>query len=192
MKVCHHHKESIMLDVYGELGNEARGHLENHLATCEACSQERRRLENMIANLKASAELVPLTSDEVDTLAAAVSSRLERERNRKWWRSNTNYFRPAQFIPALAAACIIIVVSAIWIYSNLFNTNPYQPTASVEEKQLMVKDLEIIENLDILKEMEAIQKLVKAVDKPPNGLPSGNINRDTQGMRHNVYGKKIA
>jgi hypothetical protein len=56
----------------------------------------------------------------------------------------------------------------------------------------MVNDLQIIENLDLLREMEDIQKLIKAVDKQPNGLPSGNINRDTQGMRHNVYGKKIA
>jgi hypothetical protein len=39
--------------------------------------------------------------------------------------------------------------------------------------------------------MEAIQKLIKAVEKQPNGMPSGNTNRDTQGMRHNVYGKQI-
>jgi hypothetical protein len=192
MKACHHHKETIMLDIYGELGTEARRRLENHLATCEACRREYRHLENMIANLKTTMDPARLSSDEVARLTATVNSRLQKERNKKWWRPNMAAYRPARLIPALATACIIIVVSAIWIYSSFFNTNEFQPTASIREEQLMVNDLEIIENLDLLKEMEAIQKLVKAVDKQPNGLPSGTINRDTQGMRHHVYGKQIA
>ena len=192
MKACHLHKETIMLNIYGELGAEARRRLENHLATCQACRREHRNLENMIANLKSTLQPAQLSSDEVATLAATVNSRLQKERNKKWWRPNLAAYGPAQLIPALAAACIIIVVSAVWIYSSFSNISDFQPTASIQEEQLMVNDLQIIENLDLLKEMEAIQKLIKAVDKQPNDLPSGNINRDTQGMRHYVYGKQIA
>lgn len=192
MKICHYHKESIMLDVYDELGSEARRRLENHLATCEACRRKHRHLENMIADLKTTMQPAPLPTDEVARLAATVNSRLHKERSRKWWRPEITSYRPAQLIPALAAACIVIVISAVWVYSSFFNTTEFQPTASIQEEQLMVNDLQIIKNLDLLKEMEAIQKLIRAVDKQPNGLPSGNINRDTQGMRHNVYGKQIA
>ena len=191
MKACHHHKETIMLDVYGELETEARGRLENHLSTCEACRREHRHLENMIANLKTTMQPAQLSSVEIARLAATVNSRLQKERNKKWWRPNMAVYRPAQLIPALAAAGLIIVASAVWIYSSFSNINEFQPTASIQEEQLMVNDMQIIENLDLLKEMEAIQKLIKAVDKQPNGMPSGNNNRDTQGMRHNVYGKQI-
>ena len=191
MKACHHHKETIMLDVYGELGTEARGRLKKHLATCEACRREHRHLENMIANLKTTMQPARLSSDEVARLAATVNARLQKERNKKWWHPNMAAYRPAHLVPALAAACLIIVVSAVWIYSSFSSINKFQPTASIQEEQLMVNDMQIIENLDLLKEMEAIQKLIKAVDKQPNDPPSGDINRDTQGMRHNVYGKQI-
>jgi hypothetical protein len=192
MKACRHQKETIMLDVYGELGAEARGRLENHLATCEACRQEHRHLENLIANLNSTMAPAQLAPEEVTRLAATVGAMLKKERERKWWQPNLALYGPKQLIPAMAAACVIIVISAIWIYSNVFNINEFQPTASLQEKQLLVNDLEIIENLDLLKEMEAIQKLVKAVDKPPNGPPSGTINQDSQGKRHNVYGKHFA
>ena len=49
------------------------------------------------------------------------------------------------------------------------------------------KDLEILDNLELLKEMDAIQKLSRVVD--PNGQTDSQreIKSDTRGMRQDAY-----
>ena len=58
----------------------------------------------------------------------------------------------------------------------------------IEGQELMLsdKDLEILDNLELLKEMDAIQKLSRVVD--PNGQTDSQreIESDTRGMRQDV------
>jgi len=63
------------------------------------------------------------------------------------------------------------------------------PVSMNQNEELMVsdKDLEILDNLELLKEMESIQKLSQLVD--PNGKTDSQWDRDndTRGMRQDGY-----
>ena len=92
-------------------------------------------------------------------------------------------------LPTVATACILIITVAIIGYVNLNETNGIAPVSLNQNEELMLsdKDLEILDNLELLKEMDAIQKLSRVVD--PNGQTDSQreIESDTRGMRQDAY-----
>ena len=168
MKPCEDHKETLWLDVYGELIAEDRAALERHLAGCEGCRQERERLLRLLGRLKEAMPAPTLSPQEGSALTDAIQRDLRKEREKTWW-GKQRFGLPRQFIPALVAACLVVVAIG-W-----FTLRGLKPPSSIEvaselktEEQVIAKDLEIIENLELLEEMDVIQKLVRVVG---NGAP---------------------
>ena len=54
MNACHDQKTNLLLDVYGELDEEARVSLNHHLETCDDCRQERQHILGMLRKIKAT------------------------------------------------------------------------------------------------------------------------------------------
>jgi hypothetical protein len=72
---------------------------------------------------------------------------------------------PNRLIPALAAACLIMIVFG-WLGLNKFQ-DPFgtQDLSGLNsQEQMIVKNLEIIKNLELLEEIDTVQKLVRVVD----------------------------
>jgi hypothetical protein len=94
-------------------------------------------------------------------------------------------------IPVVATACILIVTAAILGYVKINETKELQPYAEHQGEELMLsdRDLEIVNNLEFLKEMDAIQKLSQVVDANGEINPQGEMDTETRGMRQDAYRK---
>ena len=108
---CEWVRENITLQVYGELADDARHELEQHVERCADCAAE----------LKAEQEFHALLSQErasepTPNLLAASRMRLQEaletaEQGRFWHRlafDPANWLRQVRFSPALASAILIL------------------------------------------------------------------------------------
>ena len=170
MKPCPEHEETLWLDVCGELDPNERPSWEKHLAACEDCRRERKQLALMLQTVRASSPSPILSREETLALASSISRKLREEREETWWRKRL-FGIPNSLIPALTAACILIV--ALGWFSMKGLRSPSSMTDLNSEERMLAKDLDIINNLDILEEMDTLQRLVQVVD-------NGNISSTTK------------
>ena len=165
MEACHHQKKNIVLFAHGELDSNSGKEIENHLARCTSCRTEYQQLLSLLGNIRETVSSPELSPNQVNSLVTNIKWQLKDRQKEKWWRRYLE-FRPAHMIPAIATACILIMTAGIIGYLKFNDTNEFQTVAiqQNEESMLSDTDLEIVKNLEFLKEMDAIQKLSQVVD----------------------------
>ncbi len=171
MKPCAEYRETLMLDVYGELGPTERRIWEEHLKTCEACRGERLRVQGLVKGLKRAMATPKLSERQVGEGVQAVRMKLVKAREVPWWRK-VMPVRPAMIVPAAVAVCALFLAITMVDTETLMNSVGIR-TASRSDmiSEIGSEDLEVIKNLDLLKEMESLGKLVHVVDDK-----SGRLN----------------
>jgi anti-sigma factor RsiW len=161
MEACREHKESLLLDVYGELGFKERAEWGRHLEDCPGCREERRKMLRFLGRIKESTLAPGLSPDKADALSRAVRGRLSgREADPTWWDRMVPF--PAHALAAVATACCVLVLSG-WLALKWLET-PFRGPGNAGEIQLSQTDLEVIRNLELLEELETLRKLVNVVD----------------------------
>jgi hypothetical protein len=190
MEACHNQKKNLVLYVYGELDSNSGKEIENHLAMCKFCQSEYRQLLSLLGNIREAVSSPELSPKQVNSLVTNIKWKLKDRQKDKWWRRYL-YFRPAHMIPAIATACILIITAGIIGYVKNNDTNEFQLAAGQQNEELMLSDtdLEIVNNLEFLKEMDAIQKLSQVVDLNGEINSQGELDNETRGMRQDVYRK---
>jgi hypothetical protein len=130
---CEWVRENITLHVYGELADDARHELEQHVERCAACAAE----------LKAEREFHALLSQEhadepTPNLLTASRMRLQEaletaEQGRFWHRlafDPANWLRQVRFSPALASAILIVgFAGGLGTARKVFGPQPSGPSA---------------------------------------------------------------
>lgn len=190
MEACHHQKKNIVLFAHGELDSNSGKEIENHLARCTSCRTEYQQLLSLLGNIRETVSSPELSPNQVNSLVTSIKWQLKDRQKEKWWRRYLE-FRPAHMIPAIATACILIMTAGIIGYLKFNDTNEFQPVAiqQNEESMLSDTDLEIVKNLEFLKEMDAIQKLSQVVDLNGENNSQGEFDNESRGMRQNAYRK---
>jgi hypothetical protein len=190
MASCHNQRENLVFYVYGELDSNSGRKIENHLAKCKFCRHEYEQLSSLLGNIKETVSSPELSPKQVKSLVANIKWKLKDRRKDNWWRRYLD-FRPARMITAIAAACILIIVAGIIGYVKNTDTNEFQPVAGRQNEGEMLSDpdLEIVKNLEFLKEMDAIQKLSQVVDFNGDKNPQEELDNETRGMRQDAYRK---
>lgn len=164
MKPCPDYQETLYLEVYGELDEAERPAWEKHLSTCGQCRKEREALLRLLETVKVTMPQPVLSRKQADELASAIIPKLsnlpERERRKQLFGV------PGRLIPALATASFLLIVLS-WISLKEFKMPALFPKASnlTLEEQVSPKDMDVIKNLELLKEMDDIEKLVQRLDK---------------------------
>lgn len=190
MGACKDHEQRLILDVFGELNSEERRNWEAHLQSCPGCFRERERLARILTEIRSAGTPPELTPAESAQMAASVKQRLQGERRAATFKRQ-GYWTRAIFRPAFAAAGLILVLSGFLGYTMKDRFADLSRWSKVTQESLPEnQDREIVENLELLKEMETIQKLVNIVDKAGNG--GGSEPRESefhfQGMRRHDGG----
>ncbi|NIS61451.1 MAG: hypothetical protein GTO13_12350 [Proteobacteria bacterium] len=164
MKSCSDHQETLWLDVYGELDPNEHPAWKKHLETCEGCRQERAQLFRLLQTVKVNMPSPELSREKAEALVRSITRKLRCAREETWWQKWL-WGRPNRLIPALAAASILIVAFG-WFSIKGFRS-PFSMSSLSNlksEKRILVKDLDIVKNLELLEEMDTLRKLVQVVD----------------------------
>ena len=188
MEACNHQKQNLVLYAHGELDAAAGKKVESHLAMCEPCRTEWQRLLALLEKLRKSASSLELSSREIKSLVANVKEELNKRQKERWWQRLGEY-GPSRMIPVLAMASILIVSLGIFSYVNLSDTSKLPVSSMTQNEELMLsdRDLEIVNNLEFLKELDAIQKLSQVVDFNGESNSQGEMDNDTRGMKQDAY-----
>ena len=187
MQTCEHLKENLTLYVYGELDPATGREVENHLEICEGCRQEHRRLSTILAKVKQASVSPQLSPMEARAMAAEISRTLKAGRRRTGWRQYLE-FMPSRLISGAAMACALVITVAVIGYLNLNKTPGTAPVSMNQNEEIMLsdKDLEILDNLELLKEMDAIQKLSRVVAPDGESESQRGLDNDTRGMKQDA------
>lgn len=180
MNGCTDFKEILFLDIYGELDSESRSKWQFHLSTCAACKQERFRMMRLVENLKEVMSSPPLALGEREGMVRAIRAGMRRREERRsrpgWWGWLS---RPWRVGPALATACVFAAILSIWSLGSFDSFYGKDRISGKDSLQGMrAEDEEIIKNLDLLSQMDSVEKLVNTLDEPEEdpAAPEGTSN----------------
>jgi anti-sigma factor RsiW len=162
VKVCADRRETLLLDIHGELPLDEQPAWQRHLDTCPGCRQERQEL---VWLLKAAKEAMPSPApspEHARVLRESVTMGWRVTRASVWWRS-LFFGMSLRPVPALVAAGFLVVVLGWFGLQGLRNTSDIVRGPETP-KEVLVSDSEVIENLDLLEYLDDIQQIVQVVD----------------------------
>jgi hypothetical protein len=130
---CEWVRENIVLHVYGELADDARHELEQHVARCADCALELKAEETFHELLAADRAAEP----SPNLLASArmrLQEGLETAQQGAWWHrlafDPANWLRQVRFSPALASAILIVgFASGVGTTYKISGTRPKPPVS---------------------------------------------------------------
>lgn len=164
MRSCTDRRETLWLDVYGELAPEERQDWERHLETCRSCRKERQRLLLLLQNVKEAMPPPALSPETAKSLRRSISAALNGSRKRLGWRKQL-FGIPVMPVHAVAAASLLIVALAWFGLRELQSPPSVETVTNLDlEEKMMIQNLDVIENMELLEEMEVLQRLVQVVD----------------------------
>ena len=180
MPDCTDRNEQVMLDVYGELDAGARSALEDHLSTCADCRREKESLTAMLGQVRHAMVPPPVSMQDSAAMVRKVQHRLAVFRIPGGRRQPVKEKR-VLWIPALAAACVLVLVAIFVGYERSGNiAQPVAQRIDISQK-LPENEEEIVKNLDLLKNFNTLEKLSQVVDDSAGRNPSETHNQGTQG-----------
>src|SRR5579864_224568 len=108
---CEWVRENIVLQVYGELADDARHELEQHVARCTDCAAELKTQQDFHTLLSQDRADEP-TPNLLASSRMRLQEALETAEQGKWWSrlafDPAIWLRQVRFSPALAAAILIL------------------------------------------------------------------------------------
>ena len=185
MEACPEYKETLLGDVCGELDSNASSVWEAHLKFCAGCREERVRMLRLIGRMKQTMSPPTLTQGQTETLIRAIRRDLREKRKGRWWEGLL-VGRPSRLLPAVATLCVLVIAVAVFGLRTLHSPSKTQPAPDQKAVQeLAAEDLEIIKHLDLLRNMDWVNKLVQVIDETDSDVPDSETHSNTQGMLHN-------
>lgn len=190
MGSCPQYRENLLLDAHGELDPEAASPWRDHLRTCAACREERDRMLRLLAGMKESMPVPPLSPARSEMMLRTVQARLSGRREERSSAGWQLFSRPSRLAPALAALCGLMLM----VFFLAPGRSPVPPPVRtpLEQKALgevPARELEILKNLELLKQLDTVQKLVHILDGTDDDLQDPATAPSTQGMiRHENEG----
>jgi hypothetical protein len=122
-------------------------------------------LHQLLLQLKEAAPAPHLSREEAGAMAEAILKAYRKESEKRWWKEKL-WGSPHRLVPAIAVACLMIVVFGWFSLREIKTPSTFQNGGNLHlEQQMIVGDLEVIRNMELLEEMEVLEKLVHVVDE---------------------------
>jgi len=167
MNTCEKYEETLWLDVYGEIPPEKSAELKHHINACAACRGKAGQLHTLIQTVRESVPLTALSAWESENMLLTVMRSLKKEN--KGWHGFPAFFQ-SSFVPALLTACLLVFFTG-WLGLREWQEPSQVHTANMlkAEEMQIIKNYEMISNLELLEDMDDVEKLVRTVDQKKYG-----------------------
>ena len=134
---CEWVRENITLHVYGELADDARHELEQHVARCADCAAELAAEREFHALLSQAPEVEP-TPNLLAASRMRLQEALETAEQGGFWRrvafDPANWLRQVRFSPALASVILILgFAGGVGTSYRVFNHAPQEPVSATAQ-----------------------------------------------------------
>jgi hypothetical protein len=152
--VCADLEADLVLLHFGDLDGAERELLQSHAANCAGCS----------GYLKELAVLMPLTV-KTDTPQQEFWMDYSRELRHKidaavdsksWWRRINAIFQP-RYVPAFAAAAVILLALTFTLDGSLWSSKTDMPDVELTEALPVAENLEFYRAMDVLDELDLLE-----------------------------------
>lgn len=166
MKACAEYQEIIWMDLYEELKPNLRSRLRRHLAACPACRLERSRMDRVLDAAREGAPGTELAPAAAEAMARSITETLRENGSRHGWRQRLGLGSKMSFSALTATGLALLLL--VWGGMRIdFGGSPVSTDIRLSrtEQTLLQEDYEVIRHLDLLEEMDTVEKLVQVVDK---------------------------
>ncbi len=162
MNNCRNCQEILWMELYGELSPMERSEWKRHLEVCDACRREKAGTGRMLERIQVSMPAPAIPPDGAERVVQrlrhgrrpAKRQRPEGMIGQKWALAG------ALCLILIAAAALSILRFAPFDAPDPSVGNPLKAAAILNEEEV-----EVIQHLDLLQEMDALQKLVQRIDR---------------------------
>ncbi|MBZ4658485.1 MAG: hypothetical protein JG766_408 [Desulfacinum sp.] len=185
MAGCRKFRDAAALYAAGALDPGERRAFADHLLGCPSCRNELESWKDFLQEVTQAGSVPSPSPREAARAAARVLRRLEGEakgerRERRPWLP----FRWGGRIWAGAAACALALLLFLGgvLWHHLETMRPVT-IRTAQERVLPPEERELIERLDLLRDLETIEKLVRTVDGERDKGESPSVPGSRQGFR---------
>jgi anti-sigma factor RsiW len=137
----HYGEEDLLLYYYGELSEERRSQLEEHLAGCRSCRDAWLALQKTLEAVPRAS--LNVTSEEARRFAARVARQTGHRRLSRGWLWGG----------ALTTAALLALTLSI--RSSILPG----PGPKVVAENAIMKDLDLLQNMELLEQLDLLQEL---------------------------------
>jgi hypothetical protein len=163
MKPCPDRFDTLMLAAYEELNPEQLRDWEEHKASCPGCRREYEALLRLLGRIKESLPVPALSEKTASSIVRSVKQELGKERGESSrWKEWLG--RPNRLVPALATASVVLITFGLFGPNFTEKSSPPQGVMDVDN-DFVVKDLDVLTNLDFLEDMDTLQELLNVLDR---------------------------
>jgi len=149
---CKQIKQLIPEYIEGRLKGDTRSRLESHLTTCRGCREETRLMGKTWLMLSEVDDIKP-DPHYISRFWSAVDS--QQPWYEKIFRQTKELVSQRRWVPALAAAGVILIVGGITLrYHNRVPETETVVAAFNEVDPDMVESIDIIENLELIQDID--------------------------------------
>jgi hypothetical protein len=172
MSCCPEYEELLFLDTYGELDPDSRSRWNAHLASCPACKEDSLRLLRLVARVKETLTPPPLPLAASQAWIRSARESLLAESPTWSWRIRQWFSGPWRSSTALATVCVFFALVSLLSFGPFQGISHRHGTSGQDPLQgLRSEEEEIINHLDLLSQMDNLQRLVQTLDEPNGDIP---------------------
>ncbi|MBW2370158.1 MAG: zf-HC2 domain-containing protein [Deltaproteobacteria bacterium] len=180
MTACPEYETLMIQDVFDELDAAERIRWETHLSDCSRCQTEQDRLKTLKTSITTS-DTPTLSFWEAENMVGRIIATVTGKGAGK-----SNIFnrlpKLGRLVPVAAVACLVFFAVGILLPGD---DSIRHHSAALSVEMIEMEEMEIIQNLDMLREFEAVQMLVNVVDYSEPTSPSSTGDFQTRGRtRH--------
>jgi hypothetical protein len=184
MNGCPDREKTIWLYVLGELPEDRRRALADHLANCASCRSELRRFQTLLETVKTSGRAPRLSRQNADAMTRRILERFDSKRGsekRRWltW---------PRLVPSLAAGCALLLFVGIFSYRALDEGKKAPLMSGLQKEQMLSpEDLQTIQDqdLELLMEFQTVEKLVRVLDA--SSTEGQRIDNNDNALRKRIH-----
>lgn len=190
MSACPRYQKTLWLDVYNELAPSVRKDWEAHLDTCSDCQAEKGRMVQMVTAMRENMTVPPTAALSPERLKQLSDETTSSIFTANWWRE-AFFNNRLKLIPAVATLGLLLFVAGMFNFETVLN--PGSQTTNIGQivsDNMVTSEIDILQNLDLLEDMETVQRLIHVVERASYLPPDHGHHNNTQGNIRHAYEKR--